>query len=328
MTEKRCTITQSALLLLVLLLSACAQPPVMLSPENSVAYGAHGDEPLAAHAPVFLVEQPAQEYNRIGAPVIVGGGGDAHDVGIDPDRPQIFAEERSWQGQRGTYTNFIYRIHFREVPASLIPFYLTAGKNVGLLVIVTVDQHRQPLLITTLHTCGCYLAFVPTSYLDPAALPAGWDGREQYIYGETLPGLLDYDDVPDLPKLQIHLRDGVHRVMAMRLQRGQATGEPGLKRAELLPMADLARLQGDDGQIVSFFETEGARTDYVRHSQKLRERLLIGWWAFDWRVGEDKRLGRDLDDGPVFYTSLKPWARTASDLRNFAGFMEYWGWRL
>lgn len=29
-----------------------------------------------------------------------------------------------------------------------------------------------------------------------------------------------------------------------------------------------------------------------------------------------------------FYTSLKPWARTASDMRDFPGFLAYYGWKL
>lgn len=93
-------------------------------------------------------------------------------------------------------------------------------------------------------------------------------------------------------------------------------------------MASLSSLWADDGGIFSFFETDGSRKDYVHGAGKIWERLLISWWAFDWRVGEDKRLGQDRDDGPIFYTSLKPWARKASDLRDFAGLVDYWGWGL
>ncbi len=54
----------------------------------------------------------------------------------------------------------------------------------------------------------------------------------------------------------------------------------------------------------------------------------MGWWAFDWRIGEDKKLGKTRDDGIVFYTSLKPWARKASDMRDFEAFLLYWKWGL
>jgi len=98
-----------------------------------------------------------------------------------------------------------------------------------------------------------------------------------------------------------------------------------------MPLKPLKMLEGlalPDGGSTSFYETEGSRKDYVKNSQKPWERLLMSWWAFDWRVGEDKKLGRDLQDGGRFYTSLKFWARDASDLRDFPRFLRYWGWKL
>ena len=53
----------------------------------------------------------------------------------------------------------------------------------------------------------------------------------------------------------------------------------------------------------------------------------MSWWALDWRIGEDKKLGKNEDDGIRFYTSLKPWSRRASDLRNFKTFLRYWEWK-
>jgi len=318
-----------AVSLLLLLLSSCAAPPPpRLSPENQLAYRVSGEGRLAAAAPVFVIEHPEHAYNRIGAPILVereDGGGE---VIVDPDLPRIFAVERSWQGSRGRYTNLIYRLHFSEVPFSLVPFHLTSGSNVGLLVILTVNEKDQPVLVTTLHTCGCYLAFVPTSYLDPAAFPSGWDPDGQWVFGERLPGLLQYGDGSAPTRLHILLRDSVHRVMALLLVEADSDSHLRIDQAELLQLDSLSHLQAADGQEFSFFETEGPRQGYVRGSSKIWERLLISWWALDWRVGEDKRLGRNAADGPVFYTSLKPWAREASDLRDFPKFLEYWGWDL
>ena len=53
----------------------------------------------------------------------------------------------------------------------------------------------------------------------------------------------------------------------------------------------------------------------------------MSWWAFDWRIGEDKKFGKDENDGILFYTSLKPWSRKKSDMRNFISFLKYWGWK-
>jgi len=314
--------------LVLLVLSACSTAPIRLTPENSLAYKVSGAGRLAERAPLFVIENPEHDYNRIGSPILENEIGTNRVVSIDPNVPQIFVEERSWQGRRGRYTNLLYRVHFSEVPSSFLPFYLTSGKNVGLFVIVTLDERDLPILVTSLHTCGCYLAFVPTSFLDPASLPDNWNSKEQYIYGETLPGKLVYNGDPALSQFQILLRDGVHRVMAIRLADAAEGMHYPQETATLQPMESLLHLSASDGQTFSFFETNGSRKDYVHGSQKIRERLLISWWAFDWRVGEDKRLGRDTDDGPVFYTSLKPWARTASDLRDFPTFLSYWGWKL
>ena len=313
--------------LLVFLLSACAAPRVHLTPENSLEYRVSGEGRLADYAPLFVIENPEADYNSIGSPIVTGQADGSFAVAIDADTPHIYAETRKWMGERGWYTNLFYRVHFSEVPMSFMPFYLTAGKNVGLLVIVTIDERDQPVLVTTLHTCGCYLAFTPTSYLDSAAFPRHWNSAQQYVYGETLPGKLVYTG-DGISKLQIMLRDGVHRVMDIRLADAVAGEQYPRKTITVQPMDSLSRLPVLPGKVMSFFETEGARKDYVRDSQKIWERLLISWWAFDWRVGEDKRLGNKSDDGLVFYTSLKPWARTDSDLRDFPRFLRYWGWRL
>lgn len=315
--------------LLLFLLSSCAAPPVHPPAESLLAYTVQGDEQLAGKAPVLVIEKPEHEYNRIGAPTMKITEDGRTSVTIDPALPQIFAEERSWQGKKGRYTNLIYRIHFREVPFSLIPFRLTTGRNSGLLIILTLNDRQQPVLISTLQTCGCYLAIIPTSYLDPAALPSDWDREDQYVFGEFLPGILEYPESQQARRIHILLRDAVHRVMDIWLEEDPT----GANRFQMEPatirsMATLSRLRAPDGGTFSFFETEGPRKDYVRGSHKILERLLVSWWALDWRVGEDKRLGRDTGDGPVFYTSIKPWAREDSDLRDFAAFMDYWGWGL
>jgi len=321
------------ILLIVFLLGGCGVHSGRQPPEEMLAYTPRGEDRLAKYSPIVVVEYPEYEYNRIGSPEVdsSGNGGNGSDrrVAINPDVPVFFTEERSWQGKLGTYTNLIYRLHFSEVPFSLIPFHLTAGRNVGLLVIITINAKNQPVLVTTLHTCGCYLAFIPTSFLAPEAFPADWNMEDQWVFGEKLPGHLYYTGQPELQKIFIYVRDGVHRVMDLQLN------DPAMKKGQyrtavpaLQPLVALSRLQATEGTSVSFFETEGERNGYVRDSQKIWERLMISWWALDWRVGEDKRFGRNTTDGPIFYTSLKPWARRASDLRDFAMFLEYWGWHL
>jgi hypothetical protein len=174
------------------------------------------------------------------------------------------------------------------------------------------------------HTCGCYLAIIPTSALPKSAYPEHWTPEKQDIYGELLPSRIMIDTTAEEDRFVIRLRGATHRVMDV------TTSQPARANAEtaqLLPIQSLRELPFN-GKTLSFFETEGARKGYVRGSHKPYERWLMGWWALDLRVGEDKDLGPSEETGTVFYTSLKPWARKKSDLWEFARFLDYWGWKL
>jgi len=96
----------------------------------------------------------------------------------------------------------------------------------------------------------------------------------------------------------------------------------------LHPLEELKHLPLESGGTTSFYETKGCRAGHVKGSFKSRERLFMSWWTLAWTIGQDKYLGTDKNDGPVFYTSLLPWARKASDMRDFASFLRYWGWNL
>lgn len=315
------------LLLVTIVLSACAstdnRPILSVSPEITDNIRL---DPLHLHSPAFIIENPEHDYNRIATPEVTQAD-DTIQLLMNTDRATVYAEERVWQGQYGKYTNLIYRIHFSEIPLQVWPIHLGAGKNIGLFIIITLNDTNMPVLITTLHTCGCYLSFTPTSYLSPVHFPENWPEGEQYIYGEYLPTLLKYQEEHPIERLTLLIRDSTHRVKDISLSSNSLT-PPQNDSYTIAPLTELKELSADTGETLSFFETSGSRKEYVIDSQKILERLFISWWAFDWRVGEDKRLGRDANDGIIFYTSLKPWAREESDLRDFSSFLSYWGWKL
>ncbi len=162
-------------------------------------------------APVFLVYGYNASYNRIGSATAKQDG----TVGIDTDRPAVYVMQRSFVTEKAEYTNIIYRVHFPGVPFSLIPFNLTAGDNTGLMVVVTLNAKHQPVLVTTVHTCGCYRAIVPTNYLPDDALPKGWSfDRKQHVNGERLATRISFADKDD-SVLLLELRPEVHRVMSV-----------------------------------------------------------------------------------------------------------------
>jgi len=312
------------LLGLLLLLSSCAgsyRGPDQLHGEL-VTYQATVDNSRASHfAPLFLVEENQSSYNRPGTPQLYQSGDGTTAAMVDPGQPTLYWQETDFQGRFGAYHNFIYRLHFSEVP----PGHLTSGKNVGLLIIVTLDSKDRPLLYTLVHTCGCYLAIIPTSLLPKHAFPEGWKTEAGDVYGELLPGLLLLP-AEDKPRhLLVTLRSETHRAMDVRLIPSRpASASSSLT---LQPMSALEQLPLA-GSTSSFFEDKGARKGYVRNSHKLWEQLFMSWWALDGKVGEDKALGPPQETGVVFYTSLKPWAREASNLWEFHDFLTYWGWSL
>ena len=313
----------------MLLLAGCTALPKRLPSDASLAYVVSDNGRLASqHAPVFVVEDSDDEYNRIGTPRARLDKDGKVQVFVDLKVPTIYRQRRVFQTLKASYTNLIHRIHFEKVPFSLFPFHIGMGRNVGLIIIVTLNDVGQPLLFTTVHSCGCYLAFIPTSFLDKASFPDNWGAGRQSVYLESLPRLLDYQGIShDHLKVMIEIRAGSHRVKNLWLADQGALTEYKRIEAKKQPLDALEALYLKSRSITSFYEENGPRRDYVKGGFKPWERLSMSWWALDWRVGEDKRLGQDKNDGIVFYTSLKPWARQASDMRDFVGFLKYWGWK-
>lgn len=271
--------------------------------------------------PRFAVQGGELKYNRIGTPELLEENGSPL-VQVTGEKATLYYDEDFFITEKGKYNNRIYRIHFPEVPFSLCTPHLTAGNNPGLLIIYTYNQENNLVLITTVHTCGCYLAFLPTGALNHNSFPKNWPKESQSIYGHTLPAIVPLQG--ERP-YTFALASGTHRVSGVHLDSKPA---PTTSRVmDLQPMATLHQLPYKGG-VVSFFETEGSRRGYVKNNSKPLERLLISWWAFDWHVGEDKIYESGRKDGPTFYTSLKFWQREASDMRDFPRFLRYWGWKL
>jgi hypothetical protein len=279
-------------------------------------------------APVFIVYGHGRHYNRIGRPTIRVTETGRELAFVDPDHPSIYFMQRTFATAKSTYTNEIYRVHFPKVPYNLVPFNLTAGKNVGILVVVTLDRQKQPVLITTAGTCGCYKAFVPTRYLPANALPEDWIGQRQNVYGEDLPRMLSLDGY-DQPRLVIHLRPKVHRIMELELLEETQLASERFRPVSMqsYPMDLLNRLPVENG-VRSFYHQKGVLKGHVKGSIKPLESLFLSLISLDFFVGMDKAYTDTALTQNPFYTSLKPWRRSDSDMWEFARFLRYWGWDL
>lgn len=317
-------------LLFLVFLTSCATLPQHYKENNQLAYIVDYDNSIARqHLPVFIIANPNEKHNLVGTPSSKATGDTKEEIYVNPEIPTIYAETRKFTTQKESYTNLIYRIHFEKVPFSIFPFFLGWGKNVGVIVVVTLNKDGMPILYTTVQTCGCYLVFIPTSYTPRDAFPDGWNIERQTAYGENLPGLLDFKDVPlDQAITLIFIKNDSHRVEEIAVSSASVLMNYKTEKAHIQPLDSLQRLSLEGMGSTSFYENSGYRKGYVKGSSKPWERLLMSWWTLNWTVGQDKKLGRDKEDNPIFHTSLKPWARDESDLRDFPTFLKYWGWKL
>ena len=321
------------LLVVVLLASSSCASHIRTIPKESrlTAYTAQNNRSsnFVKYAPVFVAYQYDHPFNRIGRPVAVRDGFGGHEIRVDSTQPVYYTQVQRFSTASGDYVNLIYRVHFPEIPFSLIPFHLTAGYNAGLMVVITLDSKEQPVLVTTVHTCGCYLAIVPTTFLPAKALPQGWKEGRLDVYGERLPSMLDYANMDD-PRLLVHLRPGDHRVMDLEIVERSMIESP--ERAHLIPSVlestgELERIPMN-GKTTSLYHKKGPLKGHVKGSFKILEALSLSLISWDFFVGSDKVYGDRNETGNPFYTSLKPWNRIASDMYDFPAFLEFWGWRL
>jgi len=316
----------------VLALTACAAispapgPGQVTGPRDALAYVVAGQNSLSArYAPVIIPESPHHLYNRIGTAAARYDQRGKEEIFIDTNIPTYYFQQRDFRINHSTYTNLIYRVHFEKVPN----LHLTTGKNGGLFIIITLNEVRQPILITTVHTCGCYLAFIPTNFMPESAFPESWNREEQQVFGITLPGVVRYPlPFSDQYRLLITVKNATHRVSGVSVLNMRKLDD----NYEVMPgkiehMAQLKRLPLN-GDSTSFYHDTGASKGYVKNSFKPYEFLFMSWWVFDAHVGVDKEYGPRDDTGTVFYTSLRPWKRSASDMWDFAEFLRFWGWHL
>ncbi len=317
-----------ALLIVIgLLITGCAGRSNLPPQEQhiTVVPQATEESPVAVLAPAFLLQGTQHPYNRIGQ-VVASSRGDRETISINTESPVVYAESRPFSTEKGVYTNLIYRIHFSELPYSLIPFHLGAGRHVGLLIILTLDARQRVLLVTTANTCGCYALTIPTATLPPSSYPEAWPMTPIPLYGERLPARLPAIETDDV--LQAVIRADVHRIMDLQVvARASLVDETGVP-ATMLPLDILDRLPLDDGGTTSLYYKSWPLSGHVKGAIKPWESLLLSLVSLDFFVGMDKEYGDTGKSGNPFYTSLKPWNRSASDMNDFPAYLRFNGWKL
>lgn len=334
-------------ILCIFLFCSCAQEPKSLSLDQSRAYvgstlvqsfpdekkltiDSDDKELFAKFAPVFVVEDDHEGYNKIGEPKIRRIAQKQLEAYVDPSSAKVYVQKRCFFTERGHYTNLIYRVHFEKIPFKTRPFHVGAGKNVGLLVVVTLNEKEEPVLVVTVHTCGCYISVIPTNYTPKGAFPTDWKPVPKYRYGEKHTPLLCYPmPMKEEYHPTVYLRTETHRVSDVFIRDvNQIDKQFDIVKMELIPMAQLEQLpvKGESEDASLYYS--GLNKGFVRNALKPFEFLFMSWWAFDMNVGVDKKYASSEELRMRFYTSLNPAYRAESDMWNYGRFLKFWGWNL
>ena len=161
---------------------------------------------LAQYAPVFEVETPngtSNNADRFGALHFT-----AEDTpSVDIDNPVVYQRVAFTRYRGQTLTQLVYGIWFPERPASQM-IDLLAGHLDGVIIRITLDQRGIPLLVDSIHACGCYHLFFPTPRLSPRAAPQAH--MEWAFIPATLP-LLNAGQ-----RLQLRLASASHYLLDIR----------------------------------------------------------------------------------------------------------------
>lgn len=202
------------------------------------------------HAPVWEIDV-AGAFDRPGAPRWRADGVPAVEVG-EPVTYR-YVSHAPWRNRILLQLNYL--IWFAERPRSGA-LDILGGALDGLIWRVTLDQQGQPLLYDSIHPCGCYHQFFPTTALHlrpPAAhLP------EPPLLPQFAPRL------PPGQRLVIRLESATHYIQ--RVYPAHPSGQPYGWR----DYRDLYAVPAGDGQRRSLFGPRGLVSGTER-----RERFLL-----------------------------------------------------
>lgn len=161
---------------------------------------------FATFAPVFEIET-GNDYDRFGP--LRWGSGEAPEV--DVSRPTVYRRVAYTRYGGHTLPQLVYMIWFPERPQSnaLDPL---SGKLDGIAFRVTLDRAGRPLVYDSIHLCGCYHMFFPTSRVKPIAAP---DPDVEWAF---IPRSLPAIDAPQ--RLVVRVTSRSHYLTDIRLDTG------------------------------------------------------------------------------------------------------------
>ncbi len=136
---------------------------------------------LDRHAPIFEVETRGV-FDRIGEVKF----GPLAQVDVESAKPVVYQRVGFTRITGETHAQLTYGIWFTERPKTWAgAFDLLGGHLDNVIVRITLDHDGRPLIVDSIHGCGCYHLFFPTPKLIP--IPAPTENMEWAFVPKTLP---------------------------------------------------------------------------------------------------------------------------------------------
>ena len=180
---------------------------------------------LAAYAPTLAIETRGS-FDRFGAPEWrVGSAAPA----VDTSAPVVYQRLTSTRYRGKWLVQLVYTVWFPERPPRSRFDLLAGALDAVVLRLTLAEDDGRPLLLDTIHACGCYHLFLPGAGLQLR------DGAPQHVEWAFVPATLP--PTRSGQRLVVTLDSGSHYVMAAALD----TGRPGTPYA-LRPEDELRSL--------------------------------------------------------------------------------------
>ncbi|NIM29587.1 MAG: hypothetical protein GTO67_11430 [Gammaproteobacteria bacterium] len=114
---------------------------------------------LETFAPVYEIDV-VDDNDRIGAPFWADDGNPS----VDVRRPVVFGRVAHTRFEGRTLVQLVYSAWFPSRPAEG-DFDMLSGRLDGITLRITLAADGRPLMYDSMHNCGCYHMFVPTTRL-------------------------------------------------------------------------------------------------------------------------------------------------------------------
>jgi hypothetical protein len=191
-------------------------PSIASLPKDALGRVTPGDAErlalLAAYAPVWAL-QVAGPADAPGAIRFDAGGLPR----VDPASPDVYATLAWTRIGEQVLLQFVYQIWFDERPARG-RLDLLAGRLDSVIVRITVDDDGVPVMLDTIHGCGCYHMFLPSPRLQRRPPPAPF--VEWAFVPAALPAWTPAS------RFQVRLEAATHYVVGVDAVTPRAAGAP------------------------------------------------------------------------------------------------------